>query len=151
MAVVGDAYIVVKAITTGFENEVKRAASGINLERDGKSVGRTFSNGFNSGVGDNLARSFDDFGKRALQSRAQFQSLVRTGYTLGPVLSILTSSVGALGGGFVALAGTVAGAIPSLVVLPGIFSAIGLSAVTAFAAFSGVGSAISQYCTRDAT
>jgi hypothetical protein len=143
VAVIGDAYIVVKAITTGFENEVKRAASGINLERDGKSVGRSFSNGFNSGVGENLARSFDGFGKSALQARAQFQSLVRTGYTLGPLLSILLSGIGSLGGGFVALAGTVAGAIPSLVVLPGIFTAIGLSALTAFAAFSGVGGAIS--------
>ena len=143
MAVIGDAYIVVKAITTGFENEVKRAASGINLERDGKNVGRSFSNGFNSGVGENLARSFDGFGKSALQARAQFQSLVRTGYTLGPLLSILLSGIGSLGGGFVALAGTVAGAIPSLVVLPGIFTAIGLSALTAFAAFSGVGGAIS--------
>ena len=143
MAVIGDAYIVVKAITTGFENEVKRAASGINLERDGKNVGRSFSNGFNSGVGDNLARSFDGFGKSALQARAQFQSFVRTGYTLGPLLSILVSGIGSLAGGFVALAGTVAGAIPSLVVLPGIFAAIGLSALTAFAAFSGVGKAIS--------
>ena len=143
MAVVGDAYIVVKAITTGFQSEVSRAANGINLERDGKNVGRTFSRGFNSGVGDNLARSFDNFGAKAMQSRQQFQSLVRTGYVLGPALSILTSSVGALGGGFVALAGTVAGAIPSLVVLPGLFSAIGLSALTAFAAFAGVGNAVS--------
>ena len=43
MAVVGDAYIVVKAITTGFESEVRRAASGINLERDGSNIGKTFS------------------------------------------------------------------------------------------------------------
>ena len=143
MAVIGDAYIVVKAITTGFEAEVKRAASGINLERDGSNIGKTFSKGFNSGAGGSLARSFDDFGKSALQARAQFQSLVRTGYTIGPLISILVSGIGSLAGGFVALAGTVAGAIPSLVVLPGIFTAIGLSAVTAFAAFSGVGSAIS--------
>jgi hypothetical protein len=143
VAVIGDAYIVVKAITTGFESEVKRAASGINLERDGSSIGKTFSKGFNSGAGGGLARSFDDFGKSALQARAQFQSLVRTGYTVGPLISVLVSSIGTLGGGFVALAGTVAGAIPSLVVLPGIFTAIGLSALTAFAAFSGVSKAIS--------
>jgi hypothetical protein len=143
VAVIGDAYIVVKAITTGFEAEVKRAASGINLERDGSSIGKSFSKGFNSGAGGGLARSFDDFGKSALQARAQFQSLVRTGYTIGPLISVLVSSIGTLGGGFVALAGTVAGAIPSLVVLPGIFTAIGLSAVTAFAAFSGVSKAIS--------
>jgi hypothetical protein len=143
VAVIGDAYIVVKAITTGFESEVKRAASGINLERDGSSVGKSFSRGFNSGAGGGLASAFGDFGKSALQARAQFQSLVRTGYTVGPLISVLVSSIGTLGGGFVALAGTVAGAIPSLVVLPGIFTAIGLSAVTAFAAFSGVSKAIS--------
>lgn len=143
MAVIGDAYIVVKAITTGFESEVKRAASGINLERDGSNIGKTFSRGFNSGAGGGLARSFDDFGKSALQARAQFQSLVRTGYTIGPLISVLLSGIGSLAGGFVALAGTVAGAIPSLVVLPGILTAIGLSAVTAFAAFSGVSKAIS--------
>jgi hypothetical protein len=143
VAVIGDAYIVVKAITTGFESEVKRAASGINLERDGSSVGKSFSRGFNSGAGGGLASAFGDFGKSALQARAQFQSLVRTGYTVGPLISVLVSSIGTLGGGFVALAGTVAGAIPSLVVLPGIFTAIGLSALTAFAAFSGVSKAIS--------
>ena len=143
MAVIGDAYIVVKAITTGFESEVRKAASGINLERDGSNIGKSFSKGFNSGAGGSLASAFDDFGKSALQARAQFQSLVRTGYTVGPLISVLVSSIGTLGGGFVALAGTVAGAIPSLVVLPGIFTAIGLSALTAFAAFSGVGGAIS--------
>jgi hypothetical protein len=143
VAVVGDAYIVVKAITTGFESEVRRAASGINLERDGSNIGKTFSKGFNSGAGGGLASAFDDFGRSALQARGQFQSLVRTGYTVGPLISVLVSSIGSLAGGFVALAGTVAGAIPSLVVLPGIFTAIGLSAVTAFAAFSGVSKAIS--------
>jgi hypothetical protein len=143
VAVVGDAYIVVKAITTGFESEVRRAASGINLERDGSNVGKSFSRGFNSGAGGGLANAFDGFGKSALKAREDFQSLVRTGYTIGPLISVLVSSIGTLGGGFVALAGTVAGAIPSLVVLPGIFTAIGLSAVTAFAAFSGVSKAIS--------
>lgn len=143
MAVIGDAYIVVKAITTGFESEVRRAASGINLERDGSNIGKTFSKGFNSGAGGGLANAFGDFGRSALQARKDFQSLVRTGYTIGPLISVLLSGIGSLAGGFVALAGTVAGAIPSLVVLPGIFTAIGLSALTAFAAFSGVGGAIS--------
>ena len=36
MAIVGDAYIVVKAITAGFENDVRKAASGIDLNKDGK-------------------------------------------------------------------------------------------------------------------
>lgn len=143
MAVVGDAYIVVRAITSGFEADVRKAARGINLERDGKSVGESFSKGFGQGASGSLGDALGSFGKQAEAARGQFQSLIRTSYTLGPALSVLVSSVGTLGGGFVALAGTVAGAIPSLVVLPGIFTAIGLSAITAFAAFSGVSKAVS--------
>lgn len=58
MAIVGDAYIVVKAITTGFESEVRRAASGIDLNREGRSVGDTFSRGFGRGIGSGLTKIF---------------------------------------------------------------------------------------------
>jgi hypothetical protein len=142
VAVIGDAYVVVHAITKGFESEVRRATRGINLEADGSKVGQSFTRGFSRGTGSALANSLGDFGKQAIAARQQFQTLVRTSYTLGPALSILVSSIGSLAGGFAALAGAIAGAIPSLVVLPGIFSAIGLSALTAVAAFSGVGKAI---------
>ena len=143
MAVVGDAYIVVHAITKGFESEVRRATRGINLESDGINVGQSFTRGFSRGAGSTLANAMGDFGKQAIAARQQFQSLVRTGYTVGTALTALTASVGALAGGFAALVGTIAGAIPSLVVLPGLLSAIGLSALTLVAAFSGVGKAIS--------
>jgi hypothetical protein len=143
VAVIGDAYVVVHAITKGFESEVRRATRGINLEADGANVGQSFTRGFSKGTGSALANAMGDFGKQAIAARQQFQSLVRTSYTVGTALSILVSSIGSLAGGLAALAGTVAGAIPSLVVLPGIFSAIGLSALTAAAAFSGVGKAIS--------
>jgi hypothetical protein len=142
VAVIGDAYVVVHAITKGFESEVRRATRGINLESDGANVGESFTRGFSRGAGSSLANSLGDFGQQAIAARQQFQSLVRTSYTVGTALSILVSSLGSLAGGFAALAGTIAGALPSLVVLPGIFSAIGLSALTAVAAFSGVGKAI---------
>ena len=60
MAIVGDAYIVVRAITTGFEKEVRDAAKNINLDRDGRRIGQTFSNGFSDGMGKNLIRSLLD-------------------------------------------------------------------------------------------
>jgi hypothetical protein len=142
VAVIGDAYVVVHAITKGFESEVRRATRGINLEADGANVGQSFTKGFSRGTGSALANAMGDFGKQAIAARQQFQSLVRTSYTVGTALSILVSSIGSLAGGLAALAGTIAGALPSLVVLPGIFSAIGLSALTAVAAFSGVGKAI---------
>lgn len=143
MAIVGDAYVVVRAITTGFEDEVKRAASNINLDRDGRRVGRSFSDGFSSGLGRNITRSFSEFASSALVARRQFQSLVRTGYTLGPIISQLVSGIGALAGGLVSLGAAALGATPALISLVGIFTSLGLAAAVTAAAFSGVGNAIS--------
>ena len=143
MAIVGDAYIVVRAITTGFEKEVRDAAKNINLDRDGRRIGQTFSNGFSDGMGKNLIRSFSNFESRALAARRSFQSLIRTGYTLGPILSLLVSSVGSLAGGFLSLVAAAGALIPSLTSLLGIFTSLGLAALVTAAAFSGVNNAIS--------
>lgn len=143
MAVVGDAYIVVKAITTGFENEVRRAANGINLERDGKSVGETFSRGFSGGVGDSIGRSMSGFEKSAIRARAQFQGLIRTGYLLGPLISQLVSGVGALAGGLVSLASSLVAAAPAGVVFATALTSIGIAAIGLMGALKGVGAAIS--------
>ena len=143
MAIVGDAYVVVRAITTGFEDEVRRAASGINLDRDGRRIGQTFSNGFSDGMGQNLIRSFRGFEQRALAARRSFQSLIRTGYTLGPILSQLASGIGALAGGLVSLGAAALGATPALVSLVGVFTSLGLAALVTASAFSGVSNAIS--------
>jgi phage-related protein len=142
MAVVGDAYIVVKAITTGFENEVRRAASGINLERDGKSVGETFSRGFSGGVGTSLSSSLSGFEKSAIRARRQFQGLIRTGYLLGPLISQLVSGIGALAGGLVSLASGFLAAAPASVVFATALTSVGIAAIGLMAALKGVGAAI---------
>jgi uncharacterized protein (DUF849 family) len=143
MAVVGDAYIVVKAITTGFESEVRRAASGINLERDGKSVGETFSRGFSGGVGTSLSSSLSGFEKSAIRARRQFQGLIRTGYLLGPLISQLLSGIGALTGGLVSLASSLVAAAPASIVFASALTSIGIAAAGLFGALKGVGAAIS--------
>ena len=143
MAVVGDAYIVVKAITTGFESEVRRAANGINMNREGRSVGNTFSRGFSRGVGDGLGRSFSSFEKSAMKARESFQSLVRTGYVLGPVFSMLVSSVGTLVSGLVSLASSLVAAAPSAIVFASALSSIGIAAAGLLGALAGVSKAIS--------
>jgi len=143
MAVVGDAYIVVKAITTGFENEVRRAASGINLEKDGKSVGESFSRGFGGGVGDSIGRSMSGFEKSAIRARKQFQSLIRTGYLLGPLISQLVSGIGALAGGLVSLASSLVAAAPAAVVFATALTSIGIAGIGLMGALKGVGAAIS--------
>ena len=143
MAIVGDAYVVVRAITTGFEEEVRNAAKNINLDRDGRRIGQSFSGGFADGMGKDLLRSFKGFEQRALAARRQFQSLIRTGYTLGPILSQLVSTVGSLAGGFLSLGAAVLATTPSLVSLVGIFTSLGLAALVTMSAFSGVSNAIS--------
>ena len=111
MAVVGSAYVVVRAITSGFDKDVKR--------------------------------SFADFSRQALAARAKFQGLVRTGYALGPLVSQLLSSFGALAGGLVSLGAAAVATIPQLVTLAGVFTSLGLAALVTASAFSGVGKAIS--------
>ena len=143
MAIVGDAYIVVKAITSGFENDVRKAASGIDLNKDGKSVGESFSRGFGGGISSGMGRALSDFDKRALATRKQFQSLVRTGFTLGPILSMLVSSVGALAGGIVSLGASLIAAAPSAVVFATALTSIGIAGIGLMAALKGVGAAIS--------
>jgi len=143
VAVVGDAYIVVHAITKGFENEVKRAASSVSLERDGRSVGESFSRGFSRGAGESIGRSMSSFEKSAIRARAQFQSLIRTGYLLGPLISQLVSGIGALAGGLVSLVSSLLAAAPAGVVFATALTSIGIAAIGLMGALKGVGAAIS--------
>ena len=143
MAVVGDAYIVVKAITSGFERDVRRSLNGIDIGSDGQSIGESFTKGFNNSISKGLGKKFNFSADEAAAARATFQSLVRTNFTLTASIGPLISSLGSLGGGFVSLISIVGAATPALVVLPGILTAIGLAAITTVAALGGVGKAVS--------
>lgn len=143
MAIVGDAYIVVKAITSGFESDVRKAASGIDLNKDGKSVGESFSRGFGSGLSGGMGSALSNFDRQALAARKQFQSLVRTGYTLGPILSVLVSTIGTLAGGLVSLGSALVAAAPSAIVFATALTSIGIAAIGLTTALKGVGAAIS--------
>ncbi len=143
MAVVGDAYIVVKAITSGFERDVKRSLNGINLNADGQSIGESFTKGFTNSIAKGLGNKFDFSANEAAAAREAFKSLVRVNYTLTASIGPLIASIGSLGGGLVSLVSIAGAAAPALVVLPGIFTAIGLAALTTVAALSGVSKAVS--------
>ncbi len=143
MAVVGDAYIVVKAITTGFERDVRRSLNGIDIGSNGSAIGESFTKGFNNSISRGLGKNFDFSAAEADRARLAFQTLVRTSFTLTAAIGPLIAGLGSLGGGFVSLVSILGAATPALVVLPGILTAIGLAAITTVAAFSGVGKAVS--------
>ena len=143
MALVGEAHIVVRAITSKVAGDIKSGFSGLGSvgDRAGADVGRSFSKGFAK----NNKSIFDSaFITKAIAANKQLVSLTRTGRTVGTALSALVSSVGSLAGGLVSLGAAALSAGPSLVALGGIFSAIGIGAITAKLALGGVGAAVGK-------
>jgi phage-related protein len=142
MAVVGSAYIVVRAITTGFTKDVQKQFGGIG--NIGNQAGST--------LGKNFSRSFAKVGKldmsgisdQAMAARERFTELIRSGYKLSAAIGVVVPALGALAGGLVSVVGSLVAATPAAITLAGGFVALGLAAITAKLALSGVGAAVSK-------
>jgi phage-related protein len=142
MAVVGSAYIVVRAITTGFTKDVQKQFGGVG--NIGTQAGST--------LGKNFSRSFAKIGKldmsgikdQALAARERFTELIRSGYKLSAAIGIIVPALGALAGGLVSVIGSLVAATPAAITLAGGFVALGLAAITAKLALGGVGAAVSK-------
>lgn len=140
MAVVGNAYVIVQAVTTGFNKQVQQAMNGINGGNAGSNVGKSFAKGFNSS---GTSGGFKRLGKEAEATRVKINGLIKTGYFLGPAIAAGVGAIGSLVAGLFALGASVASAAPALIVLPSLFSAMAQAALTAKLAFGGLGKAIS--------
>ena len=143
MAVVGDAYVVVRAITTGVEKDIKNAFKGTDRIGDqaGNDVGRSFQKGFRRG-GDGKSM-FGNLIKSSVAAKERFSSLTRAGYALAPALSALGGIIGVLGTSLLSLGSIISAAtLPALAVLGQSLTAVAQAAITLKLAFSGVGKAI---------
>jgi hypothetical protein len=141
--VVGDAYVVVRAITAGVERDIRGAFDG--LDRVGSRAGEDVGNSFRKGFGKNTDRGLFSaaFQRSALQARERLSSLIRVGYVLGPAITALGGAIGVLITGFTSLVSVLGGAlIPTLAVAAQSFSAVAQAAITLKLAFAGVGKAI---------
>ena len=144
MAVVGDAFIVVRAITTGVEKDIKNAFNGTDRigESAGNNVGKSFVKGFMRG-GDGRSM-FSNIISQATAARERFTSLTRAGYALAPALTALGGIIGVLGTSILSLGSIISAAtLPALAVLGQSLTAVAQAAITLKLAFSGVGKAIS--------
>ena len=143
MAVVGDAFIVVRAITTGVEKDIKNAFRGTDRigETAGGDIGRSFQKGFRrNGASGNL---FGNLVRESIAAKEQFSSLTRVGFVLQPVLTALGGIIGLLGTGLLSLGSVISAATaPAFYVLAQSFTAAAQAAITLKLAFSGVGKAI---------
>ena len=142
MAIVGDAYVVVRALTNRIDSDIKNGFKGV--DRIGEDEGRKISDSFTRGL--SLGGKSDLFTKKffneAEQARQSFNKLIQTGYFLGPALAGVAGGVGALGASLVTLVSVLGAAAPSAIVFVGALTALAQAAVVAKIAFAGVSKAI---------
>ena len=145
MAVVGDAYVVVHAITSGIQKDIKKGFAGV--DKVGEQVGRDISRKVNQGLAEGNGtrkRIFSDaFRADAIRSADAFSSLTRAGYLLTPAITAVLGAVGALGSGLISLVAVLAAAGPAIAVLANGFAGLVGLLATVKIAFSGVSQAIS--------
>lgn len=153
MAVVGEAHIIVRAITTGVERDIRRAFRGLSGEgasarRSGESLGAAFSRGFNTNVNSNIFSKITDglntMAPAAEGARRRFQSLVRTGYTLGTAVGTLVGGIASLASGLISLVGAAGAASVSALGLVGTFVNLRIGAIGAQLALGGIGAAVGR-------
>ena len=148
MAVVGEASIIIRPITTGFAGAVKKDLDRVGglAGSAGTRAGKTFGGAFGKAFGPTGANIFsnDQIGK-ALATGKAFASLQRTGMTLQTTLSVLVSGLGSVITAAVSLGASFAAAIPSVAALGAALVSVGVGAITAKLALGGVGAALSKY------
>jgi phage-related protein len=152
LALVGEAHIIVRAITDGVKDDIKRGFSGGGTagRRAGESIGQAFKRGFNDGaykdktIFGKLAAGLRTAFPEAERTAKAFRRLTRVGYALGPLLSILGQSIYSLIGGLVALGGSVLAAVPSIMALVNTFIAMKVASSIAKFALGGIGKAVQQ-------
>jgi hypothetical protein len=132
MAVVGEAHVIVRAITTSVRDDIKKGFSGVEDEvsKAGRKMARTFQN---------------DFSREAEGARQAFAKLQKTGFVLQTALGGIVGAIGSVIGALGALIGAAGGAAASVVALGNVIVAMpAIMGVFKFA-LGGVGAAVSAY------
>lgn len=152
MAVVGEAHILVKAITTGVQGDIQRAFKGLSGEggsarKSGESLGAAFSRGFSQSSGSNVfSKVADAIGTMVPQAdaaRESFAKLSRTSFTAGTAISSLIGAIGSVIGSLGSLVSAAAIGSVSVLGLVGAFVSLRIGAFAAKLALGGIGGAFS--------
>ena len=143
MAVVGDAYVVVHAITAGVKRDIEQGFKGV--DRVGQQMGNKLGQNVTSGLTKALSggAGLSAFQRQSVAAADAFSSLTRAGYVLAPAITAVLGAVGALGNGLISLVGVLGAAAPAAAVLAnGMFGLLQVLG-TVKIAFNGVTEAIS--------
>jgi hypothetical protein len=130
MAVVGEAHILVRAVTTQVKKDIQNGLKGVRGQ--GTDSGQEFGKGFSSGLAQEM-----------MQAQKSFSSLMRRGYVLQAGLGALVGTVGSLVGGIAALGGAALAAGASFTVLANGMVALKVATSVGGMALRGVSQAVS--------
>jgi len=150
VAVVGDAYVVVRAITTNVKSDIQKAFSDVDKigQKAGQDINRGIKRGMRGGGGNNnflsgLSSQFGGFIKESERAKEKFTSLTRLGYFLAPAIVGVAAAIGNLGANLLTLVGIAGASLPALAGLGTALFGLGQVALTLGVAFRGVSAAIS--------
>lgn len=130
MAVVGEAHILVRAITTQVKKDIQNGLKG--LKGQGTESGEEFGKGFGDGIANQMQ-----------YAQKSFSSLMRRGYLLQSGLGALVGTVGSLAGGIAALGGAALAAGSSFTVMANGMVAMKVATSVGGMALKGVSQAVS--------
>ena len=143
--IVGDAYVVVRAITAGVEKEIANAFNNSDkVGRDaGSRVGGEFQKGFSRSAGKGGKIFTPKLLRESEDAARSFASLTRKLYFLQPAATAVAGAIGVIGTSLISLVSVIgAAAFPAIVTLGGAFTALAQAALTVKLAFGGVAKAI---------
>lgn len=152
MAVVGSAYIVVRALTDRVSSDIKNGFNGVEgatkaaARQAGESLSNAFARGFNAqGTKSMFTRIADGLNAmvpEAKAARETFRDLTKKSYYLQTGLAVLIGAIGAVVGGLISLVSAAAAASAAFI---GVINTMVLAKVSmgvAKLALSGVGQAV---------
>lgn len=147
MAVVGEARIIVRAITTGVGNEIERGLRDgeRRAEKSGERMGRSLNDGIKRATsGRNSAfNNMFDF-DAANKTREAWVRLQKAGFNLQTGAGVLAGSLGSLVGALGGLVGSVGNATGALTALAGTFVAVKIGSSLAGMALGGISAAFGK-------
>lgn len=154
MALVGEAHIIVRAITSGVERDIRNGFQNIEGtgteagKRLGKSYGTGFLQGYRSSNGNTVFKRLGD-AFRAVENDAEnarrtLSRMVELGYVLGPALYAALGAISAVVVGLGLLAAAALGAASSLAAVGAAAISLGVGFKVAGMALKGVGAAVNQ-------
>jgi tetratricopeptide (TPR) repeat protein len=154
MAVLGSATIVVRAITTGFKEDLQKSMREVarEAENSGKAVSNAFNKGMKSGRGggrgggffDDVARGIRKLDNESKGALKRLNMMEAAFLNISSVVVLVGGGIGALITSLVTLVGVLGAVAASSVAAVGALASLGAGAFAAKFALGGVGAAVSQ-------